>query len=101
MLNGHSIEFKFLQPPSSLESFDVIVKTQGLSVESVSLDFYMKNMDMGVNKYSLMPKGQNVWMTQAMLPICSLARNDWVVELQVVQDKQIWSAEYGFEQKKR
>ncbi len=97
-LNGSEVNVAFLQAPSSLSPFEIVVEVGDLNAEQVILDFRMEGMDMGINKYNMKKKDNGRWVTQAVLPVCSLGRNDWIVELQVVNDNILWTAEYSFQQ---
>jgi hypothetical protein len=55
-------------------------------------------MDMGVNVFTLMPKTARQWQAQAVLPVCSLGRNDWVVRLHVMYQGEHHVADFDFEQ---
>ena len=58
------------------------------NVESVKVDFKMKNMNMGVNHFVLKKiqsdKNKEVWKAKALLPICVTGRADWVSEFEVM-----------------
>lgn len=56
-------------------------------IESIQIEFKMKNMDMGINRF-LLEKINNendkgFWKGKALLPICVAGRADWVSELNV------------------
>ena len=87
----------FLQQPSALIPFDVEVLTKDFDAEMVSVAFVMKNMDMGVNTFNLDHHSKETWQVKAILPICSQARNDWVVELRVKYKDEILRTDYAFE----
>lgn len=56
---------------------------------SVYVDFKMKNMNMGVNRFQLkrdVNKPEN-WQGKALLPICVTGRADWYSELEVTTKK--------------
>ncbi|MCW8900654.1 MAG: hypothetical protein OQK75_01470 [Gammaproteobacteria bacterium] len=74
-----------------LKPFSVSVWTEnndGFGVESISIDFKMKNMDMGINRFKLSKEGSPIrnkqkWKGNALLPVCVSGRADWFSELEV------------------
>lgn len=44
--------------------------------EQVVIDFQMRDMEMGLNRYRLLPQ-QGEWQGRATLPVCSASRMDW------------------------
>ena len=56
-------------------------------IESVYIDFKMKNMEMGVNRFLLSKIGskdkKQSWLGKALLPICVTGRVDWFSELEI------------------
>ena len=83
-----------------LNPFNVKVWTENkddINIESVQIDFKMKNMNMGVNRFLLKKINskdkKQKWQGKALLPICVTGRVDWFSELEVVtkQSKYIFS----------
>ena len=97
LFGGGEIVLHFLQQPSALMPFDVEVLTKNFEAEKVSVAFVMNNMDMGVNAFNLDHYSKETWRVKAILPICSLARSDWVVELRVKYKDKVLRADYAFE----
>jgi len=60
-------------------------------VESVYIDFKMKTMRMGVNRFLLIAtdinKNKQSWQGKALLPVCVTGRAGWFSELEVIMDK--------------
>lgn len=58
------------------------------SIESVQIDFKMKGMNMGVNRFMLTQKSikdkKQEWEGNALLPICVAERADWFAEFEIV-----------------
>lgn len=85
------IEISFSKNIYYLKHFDVSVSTESktdIDVESIHIDFKMKNMNMGVNRFILTKissenKRQN-WKGRALLPVCVTGRADWVSELEIM-----------------
>lgn len=63
-----------------LVGFPVRLRIEGGEVaeQSVSVDFQMKGMDMGMNRYRLQSIAPSVWQGHAILPVCSASRMDWL-----------------------
>lgn len=57
-------------------------------IESIQIDFKMKGMNMGVNRFMLSKvKSENndlKWIGKALLPVCVTGRADWFAELEIV-----------------
>lgn len=57
-------------------------------IESIVVDFKMKNMNMGVNRFQLkkmtLKNDAYAWEGKALLPICVTGRADWVSELDIL-----------------
>ena len=58
-----------------------------LKVKSVSVDFKMKNMNMGVNRFKLKRNKLAHWQGKALLPICVTGRADWFSEIDILTSK--------------
>ena len=97
VFDGGEIVVRFLQQPSALTPFDVEVLTKNFDAAKISVTFVMNNMDMGVNAFNLERQSNNIWRVKAILPVCSLARNDWIVELRVKYKNRILRVDYAFE----
>ena len=82
-----------------LKKFKVAVwleTKEGTNIESIQIDFKMKNMNMGVNHFILNKmesenKKQN-WQGNMLLPVCVTGRADWFSELIIItkQNKYIF-----------
>ena len=99
-IENDMVTMEFLQPPSPLNKFEIRVVTGRLNVEKVMVDFNMKDMNMGLNRVQLDHKGNGVWVASTILPVCTLRRNDWVSQLQLLRQNKLWLADFEFEQKK-
>lgn len=74
-----------------LKKFDVDIfvdEKYKNNIKSIKVSFKMKNMNMGINVYTLnkvlAEKQNESWKANAILPICVSGRADWVSELEVV-----------------
>ena len=75
-----------------LKPFTVSVWTENdFPLESVYINFKMKNMNMGVNRFKLKSgaaiNNRHHWQGTALLPVCVSGRADWFSELDVVTKK--------------
>lgn len=73
----------FKGTPSGLVPFEVSVKSDTIQPESIELSFDMQGMDMGYNVYNL-KRNETDWSAKVILPVCSLARNDWLMNVKLV-----------------
>lgn len=68
-------------PVVVLKSFPVTVRlhpSSRFAVRQVLVQFTMKGMDMGLNRYRLVSDGDGRWTGTAMLPVCTTGRTDWL-----------------------
>ena len=94
--NAHfNIQFKGV--PSGLTPFVVSVKVVGSQPEFIELSFDMEGMDMGYNKHSLI-KNEIDWQKKVILPVCSLGRNDWILNVKMMFDNDTVNTQYKFSQ---
>lgn len=94
---NYSIQFKGV--PSPLTPFDVILKAEGKAPSTVSVSFEMEDMDMGYNTHQL-KANNNHWQSRIILPVCSLARNDWILRVKMELDNTTHISEFSFTQPK-
>jgi hypothetical protein len=94
----HQIKFSFKQAPSALKPFLIQLDTTDIHVTDVLVDFKMENMDMGINIIRLKKTARNRWAGEAILPVCSLGRNDWTSRLQIKSSETQWYATFLFKQ---
>lgn len=99
VMDEHSAHFNihFNGVPSALTPFIVLVKVAGSQPESIELSFDMEGMDMGYNKHSL-NKHEIDWQKKVILPVCSLGRNDWILNVKMMFDNETVSTQYKFSQ---
>ena len=76
---------QFSQRPMPLKPFQVAL-IQGANkqdvITAVEVDFSMRDMAMGLNRYRLMRNGDR-WIANAMLPVCVQGRADWNMQVEV------------------
>ena len=90
-LDEFNIEISFDNNIYYLKPFNIFVWTEAktdFNVKSIQVDFKMKNMNMGVNHFSLrkteFENKKQKWQGKALLPVCVTGRADWFAELEVV-----------------
>ena len=90
-LGKFKIEISFDKNVLYLKPFTVSVLTESkanVEIESIQVDFKMKGMYMGVNRFMLSKiSSENLkqkWRGKALLPVCVTGRADWFSELEVV-----------------
>jgi hypothetical protein len=95
----HVIELQLDTDTRYLKPFDIQVKTQGFKdtiVKSVSVEFNMVNMDMGLNRFRLQKVDQqvagSVYRGQGMLPVCVTGRVDWQARVELEMDDATYQA---------
>ena len=89
-LNGVKLKISFDQNVYYLKPFNVTVEfdnSSDFNVDKISVDFKMKNMNMGINRFSLKndysDNKNNKWFGIALLPICVTGRADWNASFEV------------------
>lgn len=101
---GNALVSLVLQGPvTPMSTFGVDVGVAGLapeSIEAVRLVFEMRGMDMGQNSYVLRPMSSPAdmshWQTQAMLPVCTTGRRDWLAIVSVIAGQEEYVAKFVF-----
>lgn len=93
--NNISLEFK--GEVSALTPFLVLINSDTDRAESVELIFEMQGMEMGYNHYILVHQN-NIWQVQAILPVCSLGRNDWELSVKMKYADKIKISKFKFSQ---
>jgi hypothetical protein len=80
--HGYQLEFERPVRPLSLFKARLISEKP---LDSAVLYLEMKDMDMGINRFPLVPKGNGSWEAELMIPVCATGRRDWLATL-VVQE---------------
>ncbi|MHB1230912.1 MAG: hypothetical protein ACYCY3_11485 [Halothiobacillus sp.] len=92
----------FIRAPTSikpLEKFILSVRPQGglaKDLGSVSVDFQMVGMDMGINQYPLTRLASNEYQQTIILPVCTTTRTDWVATLNFTTTSGVFIAKIPF-----
>lgn len=73
------VRLQFSARPEALKPFALSLTSPALRKASVS--FQMSGMDMGFNRYNLLPETGALWTANIRLPVCTASRADWIAEL--------------------
>lgn len=89
--DGLDIELSLDKDIYYLKLFNISVysnKNENSIIEYIQIDFKMKGMDMGVNRFKLQKENsqnyKQVWKGKALLPVCVTKRADWYSKIEVV-----------------
>lgn len=94
-----SIELRLGPSLRPLESFAVELRVlQGVldAQARIEVQFQMRGMDMGLNRYRLEQSADGLWRGRAVLPVCTTGRSDWYAVVGIEQDGRRWIAEMPF-----
>lgn len=90
-LDKLNMEVSFDKNIFYLKPFNISIKTdkkEHIDIDFIQIDFKMKGMDMGLNRFKLRKASsednKQVWRGTALLPVCVTRRADWYSELEVV-----------------
>lgn len=75
------LKVQFDRRPRPMQEFHVLVELSG--AREVHASFSMRDMEMGLNRYRLLPDGPARWRAGVMLPACVQGRQDWLMVLEV------------------
>ncbi len=88
--------FRLGPPVSPLVPMPINLTIGGSPISDPIVEFSMRDMDMGSNRYGLLAAGAGLWQGQAILPICSAARLDWLVTLSFTVDHDRRALRFAF-----
>lgn len=86
-------------PVRPMQAFEIQVRSlRGpLGADArVDVQFQMRAMDMGINRYRLAIAADGVWRGTAILPVCASGRSDWIAQLDIRAGGRHWIAELPF-----
>ncbi len=70
----------------------------GLAPERLEAQFLMQGMEMNLPPTSFQPtRMPGLWQATVILPICSLGRSDWQMQVRAVAANQPFQAEFNFQ----
>jgi hypothetical protein len=79
-----SLQLRFDAPARALQSFPLSLHTSGdQPVEAVVVTFFMRGMDMGLNRYRLDVDTRGDWKGRVTLPVCVSGRSDWIAAVEL------------------
>ncbi len=76
---GHPVRVRFSHRPGVLVPVDLEVVAP--AVRQAQAQFSMVGMDMGPNRYRLLPAGPGRFVGHILLPACVAGRSDWILTL--------------------
>lgn len=82
---GKPAHLRFSGHPVSMRPFALEVQAPG--AVQVHAEAHMVGMDMGFNRYVLRPLRPGVFVAQLRLPVCVSGRHDWMLYLEIEQDR--------------
>lgn len=96
---GVSLSLRLGPDVQPLEPFPLQLEIDGVSVQeqSVSIDFRMVGMDMGINRYRLEAADNGQWRTTATLPVCGTNRMDWNALVEFTAEGQHYLLRFPFQ----
>lgn len=101
--NQHSVTLHFPGNVAYLKPFKMQVTLRGFRQEEIKkiiVDFKMVGMDMGMNRYTLLPvedgDGNVVYQGEGILPVCVSGRVDWVANTEVMTADKLYEAVFEF-----
>lgn len=74
------LHVRFDRRPAAMQRFKVLVQLP--QARAVHASFSMRGMEMGFNRYRLLPDGAGRWQADVMLPACIQGRSDWLMLLE-------------------
>jgi len=80
---------------TTLQPFSLTIEADGWQPQQLAVYFSMQGMEMGLNRFRLQQTG-NLWQGQAMLPVCTQQRSDWLATVFVTHNNERYRAEFGF-----
>ena len=67
-----------------LKPFALTLQVTGSDpVRDITVHLFMKDMDMGLNRYRLQPLEAKRWTADITLPVCTSGRGDWLADIEI------------------
>ncbi|STZ77461.1 hypothetical protein [Bergeriella denitrificans] len=80
----NGIYAKFSDRIAAKAPFDIELRGVPEHIGSITVSFSMKDMDMGFNRYKLLPEGSGVWAARNIrLPLCIERRSDYLADINI------------------
>lgn len=96
-IETYDYQIRFEGEASPLTPFYVYLEVTNQQPEAIEIQFAMDSMDMGYNFYQ-MKKQAASWQSKVILPVCSLARNDWKLNVKLIYKDKLQMSEFSFSQ---
>lgn len=78
------LEVSFLAQPRAMQSFPVTIQSvDATRLTAAIVNFTMRGMSMGLNRYALKSMSADEWQGEVTLPICVSGRTDWIAEFDI------------------
>lgn len=93
------VEWRLGPPVRPMEQFAMQLRVArgALGADArIVVEFQMRDMDMGLNRYRLEPAAAGAWRGRAMLPVCTSGRSDWLATLDIHDGDRHWTAQLPF-----
>lgn len=94
---GMDIRFGIGPGVRPLVLFPILVDVSNVPPEAVLVEFSMRDMDMGINRFRLESDDGLHWTGQGVIPICSVGRRDWIATVLLDQGDRRHRAVFGFQ----
>lgn len=75
------LHIAFDRHPRVMQPFHIALRMP--EARAVHASFEMRDMQMGVNRYRFVADGRGGWQAEVILPVCMQGRSDWVLRLDV------------------
>jgi len=95
VLGEYSLSFRINSVVRPLNPFSVSLEAEGWQPEQAAVYFSMQGMEMGLNRFKL-KQVADVWQGQAMLPVCTDQRSDWLATVFVSHNGQRYRSVFSF-----
>lgn len=84
---------KFSSPVFPKQPFDILAENVPQNVQSLTVSFSMKDMDMGFNRFKLVRQADGGWQARRIfLPVCVAGRHDYLADFNF--DGQVYQSEF-------
>ncbi|MDT8387656.1 MAG: hypothetical protein RQ736_09085 [Thiogranum sp.] len=84
-INDFSVDFLIGPEPRALRSFAVRARIpDDASITAIAVEFVMVDMQMGMNRYRLVPQSNRTWRADVTLPVCVSGRSDWIAQFELL-----------------
>ena len=92
---GRAVSLRLPAEIKPLTRFPVKVALEGIDADAVVVEFTMKGMDMGLNRFGLQ-SGDGGWSGEAILPVCTTGRTDWLATVEAQTAGGVVRADFTF-----